>query len=90
MALPAVNQAMIGLGFAGGRGGGGGGGRGGGRGNSVQEGARYNIQISAQITNLLNHVNPDRFSGVLTSPFFDRSNSAGAARHLEFNLRFSF
>jgi hypothetical protein len=74
----------------GGRGGGGGGGRGGGRGNSVQEGARYNIQISAQITNLLNHVNPDRFSGVLTSPFFDRSNSAGAARHLEFNLRFSF
>ena len=78
----------------GGRGGGGfGGGRGGGgrgRGNGAAEGARYNIQLSAQITNLFNHVNPDRFSGVLTSPFFGRSNSAGAARHLDFNFRFSF
>ena len=81
-------------GFAGRGGGfggrGGGGGRGAGRGNAAAEGARYNFQISAQITNLFNHVNPGQFSGVLTSPFFDRSNNAGPARHLELNLRFSF
>jgi len=73
----------------GGRGGGGFGGRGG-RNNSSNEGSRYNIQLSAQITNLFNHVNPGQFSGVLTSPFFDHSNNAGAARHIDFSLRFSF
>lgn len=77
-------------GGGGGRGGGGARGGGRGRGNGPAEGSRYNFQISAQITNLMNHVNPDRFSGVLTSPFFGRSNSAGAARHIDFNLRFSF
>jgi hypothetical protein len=75
----------------GGRGGGGVGGRGGGRGNnSASEGSRYNIQISAQITNLFNHVNPLGFSGVLTSPFFGLSTAAGAARHVDFSFRFSF
>jgi carboxypeptidase family protein/TonB-dependent receptor-like protein len=75
----------------GGRGGGGFGGRGGGRGNnSASEGSRYNIQISAQITNLFNHVNPLGFSGVLTSPFFGLSSAAGAARHVDFSFRFSF
>jgi Carboxypeptidase regulatory-like domain len=77
-------------GFGGGRGGGGGFGGRGGRNNSASEGSRYNIQLSAQITNLFNHVNPGQFSGVLTSPFFGRSNNAGAARHLDFSLRFSF
>lgn len=74
----------------GGRGGGGFGGRGGGRGNNTSEGSRYNIQISAQFTNLLNHVNPGPFSGVLTSPFFGLSSTAGAARHVDFSFRFSF
>ncbi len=76
----------------GGRGGGAGGGRrgGGGRGNPANEGARYNIQISAQITNLLNHVNFNRYSGVLSSPFFGQSSQAQAARSVQFNLRFSF
>lgn len=76
----------------GGRGGGGFGGRGGGgRGtNNASEGARYNVQISAQFTNLLNHVNPGPFSGVLTSPFFGLSSTAGAARHVDFSFRFSF
>ena len=76
-----------------GRGGGGlGGGRGGGRGGSsnTSEGARYNFQISAQITNLLNHVNFSSFSGVLTSPFFGEASQARPARSLEFNFRFSF
>jgi hypothetical protein len=78
-------------GFGGGRGGGGGGGFGGRDGrNGSSEGSRYNIQLSAQITNLLNHVNPGQLSGVLTSPFFGRSNKAGDARHLDFSLRFSF
>ncbi len=80
-------------GGSGGRGGGGFGGRGGagGRGNnSANEGSRYNVQISAQITNLFNHVNPGQFSGVLTSPFFGLSSQAGPARHLDFSFRFSF
>jgi hypothetical protein len=77
-------------GFGGGRGGGGGFGGRGGRNNRSNEGSRYNIQLSSQITNLFNHVNPGQFSGVLTSPFFGRSNNAGAARHLDFSLRFSF
>ena len=77
-------------GFGGGRGGGGFGGRG--RNNSSNEGSRYNIQLSAQITNLFNHVNPgpSNFSGVLTSPFFGRLNNAAPARHIDFSLRFSF
>jgi hypothetical protein len=76
----------------GGRGGGGLGGRGGaGRGNnSANEGSRYNVQISAQITNLFNHVNPGPFGNVLTSPFFGLSSQAGAARHVDFSFRFSF
>ena len=77
----------------GGRGGVRGGGRGGGGGranNNASEGSRYNIQISAQFTNLFNHVNPGSFSGVLTSPFFGLSSTAGAARHVDFAFRFSF
>ena len=75
----------------GGFGGRGGGGRGGGRnGNNNEVSSRFNLSLSAQITNLLNHVNPGPFTGALTSPFFDRSNRVGPARHVEFNLRFSF
>jgi hypothetical protein len=86
----------FGGGGLGGRGGGGGfggrGGGGGGRGgsNSSSEGARYNFQISAQISNLLNHVNFSSFSGVLSSPFFGEASQARPARSMEFNFRFSF
>jgi hypothetical protein len=73
----------------GGRGGGGGGGRGG-RDGGPNESARYNIQLSAQISNLLNHVNFGNFSGVLTSPFFDQASQARPARTMEFTFRFSF
>jgi len=68
--------------------GGGGGGRGGG--NNTAEGARYNFQITAQISNLLNHVNFNSFSGVLTSPFFGEASQARPARSIEFNFRFTF
>ena len=69
---------------------GGAGGRRGGQRNPTNEGARYNIQISTQITNLFNNVNLGQVSGVLTSPFFGQSSSAATARHLEFSFRFSF
>jgi hypothetical protein len=40
--------------------------------------------------NLLNTVNFATYSGVLTSPFFGRANSALPARRVELQLRFSF
>jgi len=62
----------------------------GGAGGNGNESNRFNLHFSAQITNLFNHVNPGPFTGVLTSPFFNRSNRVGPARHIEFNLRFGF
>lgn len=95
------NQAQIqGMppgGPMGGRGGGGrGGGMGGGRGmgggpmGGGNESGRFNLTLTAQITNLLNHVNFGSYSGVLGSPYFGRSSSAGGARQFELGLRFSF
>ncbi|MFM8394478.1 MAG: carboxypeptidase regulatory-like domain-containing protein [Acidobacteriota bacterium] len=54
------------------------------------ENGRFNLTLSAQISNFLNRVNPGSFSGVLGSPYFMRSSSAGAARQFELGLRFSF
>jgi len=51
--------------------GGGGGGRGGGGmfgGDSTNR--RYNLTVSAMFNNVLNHLNPAGYSGVLTSPLF--------------------
>ncbi|MGH9766619.1 MAG: TonB-dependent receptor [Blastocatellia bacterium] len=62
----------------------------GGPGGIGNESNRFNLQFSAQIANLFNHVNPGPFTGVLTSPFFNRSNRVSPARHIEFNFRFSF
>jgi hypothetical protein len=59
-------------------------------GSVEREASRFNFTISAQITNLLNHVNFGQYSGVLTSPFFGRANSAGPPRQIEINLRFNF
>jgi hypothetical protein len=39
---------------------------------------------------LLNHVNFNSFSGILTSPFFGEPSQARPARSLEFNFRFTF
>jgi hypothetical protein len=61
-----------------------------GSGAKGNESGRFNLQFSAQITNLFNHVNPGAFTGVLTSPFFRRSNRVNPARHIELNVRFGF
>lgn len=54
------------------------------------ESGRFNVQLSAQITNLFNRVNYGQYSGVLSSPYFGKSNSASGARQLEIGVRFSF
>ncbi|MFN6204569.1 MAG: carboxypeptidase regulatory-like domain-containing protein [Acidobacteriota bacterium] len=54
------------------------------------ESGRFNLTVSAQISNVLNRVNLGGFSGVLGSPYFMRSSSAGGARQFELGLRFSF
>ncbi len=50
----------------------------------------FNVQLVAQVTNILNRVNFGQYSGVLTSPFFGRANFASAARRIEFSVRFGF
>ncbi len=86
---------MRGGGMGGGMRGPGGGGFGGpggmmGMGGGGAEGARYTLQLNAQISNLFNKVNLGQYSGTLTSPNFGRSISASSARQFEFGLRFSF
>ena len=61
-----------------------------GMGGGGAEGARYTLQLNAQISNLFNHVNFGQYSGTLTSPYFGIPNSAAAGRQLEMGLRFSF
>jgi hypothetical protein len=70
----------------------GGGPRGGGFGmmGGGSESGRFNVQLSAQITNVFNRVNFGQYSGVLSSPYFGKSNSASGARQLEVGVRFSF
>jgi len=53
--------------------------RGGRNGATANESSRFTLQLSAQVTNLLNHVNFGQYSGVLTSPFFGQSSNAGPA-----------
>jgi hypothetical protein len=93
------------------RGGGGGGARGGGGmamggmrggmgGGGGSTNRRYNLTLSVQARNLLNHVNPGPIYGNITSPFFGTFNSVaggfgafsenGNNRRLEMSLRFAF
>jgi len=61
---------------------------------------RYNVTVSVQARNLLNHVNPGPVNGILTSPLFGQSTSLagglgafaenGNNRRLEFQVRFTF
>ena len=77
-------------GFGGGPGGFGGGGT----------NRRYNLTLSVQARNLLNHVNPGPINSIITSPLFGTSNSLaggfgafsdnGNNRRFEFQARFSF
>ena len=71
------------------RGGGGGvGGRNAG-GNRAPEGI-FRFEIFARATNVLNVVNAQNFSGVLTSPFFGRATSASPPRRLVLGMRAFF
>jgi hypothetical protein len=75
----------------GGGGGGGGGGRGGGGGNNSGNNAGlFRFEIFARASNVLNLVNPQNFSGVITSPFFGRATSAAAPRRLILGMRAFF
>jgi len=63
-------------------------------------GKRYNLTLSVQARNLLNHVNPGPINGIVTSPLFGESNSlaggfgafsqSGNNRRLELQARFQF
>jgi hypothetical protein len=90
---PAADVARAQQGGPQGRGGGGGGGGRGGQ-NQGQGGGRAantpRLEIFARGTNVLNAVNPQRFGGVLTSPFFGLPTSAAAARRLNAGIRLMF
>lgn len=94
----AASQIMVaargqGGGFPGGFGGRGGGGPGpmpGPGGFNPDARHRYNLTLSVNIQNLLNHTNLAGFNGVLTSPFFGLANRALPARRIEASLRFNF
>ena len=64
---------------------------------------KYNLTISINAINVLNHLNEGQFNGTLTSPFFGRANSSGGgggggfggfgfsgARRIDLSLRFNF
>lgn len=66
--------------------------RGGGRNgpnNRAPEGI-FRFEIFARATNVLNLVNPQNFSGVITSPFFGLATSASAPRRLVLGMRAFF
>ena len=50
----------------------------------------FRFEIFARATNVLNLVNAQSFSGVLTSPFFGRATSAAAPRRLVLGMRAFF
>jgi hypothetical protein len=77
-------------GFGGGGGGFGGGGFGGGQFGGERESSRFTLQLSANISNILNRVNFGQFGGVLGSPYFGQPSSSGPARNISLNLRFTF
>ncbi|MCC7415742.1 MAG: carboxypeptidase regulatory-like domain-containing protein [Acidobacteria bacterium] len=53
-------------------------------------GERVRLEVYARISNLLNLVNPQGFSGVLTSPFFGQPTSAGSPRRIIVGSRVRF
>jgi hypothetical protein len=55
-----------------------------------KDGSRLKLTVNARVSNLFNRVNVTGLNGVLTSPFFDRANSALPARKIEFGARISF
>ena len=69
-------------------------------GGGANTGRRYNLTLSVQARNILNHVNPGQINGTLTSPLFGQSNTLaggfgafaenGNNRRLELQARFTF
>jgi hypothetical protein len=53
-------------------------------------GAGMQVNVFANVTNVLNRMNVDRVSSVLTSSRFGQATRAGAPRELEVGLRFQF
>ena len=49
-----------------------------------------NVNLFANVTNVLNHVHYGTPSGVLTSPNFGRPTSASDPREIEVGVRFQF
>src|SRR5262249_9120374 len=54
------------------------------------ESSRFTLQLSANVANLLNHVNYGQFSGVLGSPYFGHPSNAYPARQFNLSLQFRF
>jgi hypothetical protein len=52
--------------------------------------SRYRLTFSASISNLTNHHNLTGYSGVMTSPFFGRPQSASGVRRVSLSTSFSF
>ena len=51
---------------------------------------RHTATIFMNFQNVLNHSNLGNYSGVMTSPFFGRANSARNPRQIETGIRFNF
>ena len=58
--------------------------------SGAAEDKRWRVELYLAGTNLLNHMNPGAYSGVLTSPFSGQPTSAAAPRRLELGMRFGF
>jgi hypothetical protein len=58
--------------------------------SGAAEDKRWRVELYLAGTNLLNHVNPAGYSGVLTSPFFGQPTSVAPPRKLELGVRFGF
>ena len=54
------------------------------------ENKRIRIELFAAASNLLNHVNPMGYSGVMTSPFFGQPTAAAAARKFDVGMKIGF
>jgi hypothetical protein len=54
------------------------------------ENKRVRIELFVSASNLLNHVNPTGYSGVMTSPFFLQPTAAMAGRKIDLGMRVGF
>jgi hypothetical protein len=51
---------------------------------------RFNVELYAQAFNLLNHVNPTSYSGIVTSPVFGQPIAVASPRRIELGSRLRF